>query len=250
MNGACNDLDIICIENDLCVCKIFWDTLKTDDCAVDIVTEATDGISKFRSRQYDLLIIGESVSNKSGIEIAHNLQTEFPELPILIIIKTGGVEAACKVLELENTNFIFKEDLQTRRKLIPSLVSNLFKKSGFRKPNSQQKAAKPIFNITERIEAEEALKKSAERLNQGERLGKTVSWEMNQRLDAFVYLSENANNIFKIPPGEFTTDGLGGRLHIHPDEIHQVNKVTSDRAQNPSSFDIKYRFIHPDGKIA
>src|SRR5204862_3164214 len=103
-------------------------------------------------------------------------------------------------------------------------------------------------DVTERVRAEEALRKIERLLVDAETLGQTVSWEQDLISGAIVNTEANRRLFF----GDDASNGV--RLEdyvdvIHPDDRAWVIERRGQLLAGTGSGDIEYRVVRPDGSL-
>ena len=103
-----------------------------------------------------------------------------------------------------------------------------------------------IEDVTERVQSEEALRKTQRLLLDAERLGNTGSWEMDL-VTGQIYNSDASRRLFF---GDDTTRGAQLEDYvkaIHPEDSERVMRSRVAMLDGTGSGDIEYRVIWPDG---
>ena len=103
-------------------------------------------------------------------------------------------------------------------------------------------------DVTDRVLAEEALRKNRQLLLEAETLGHTGSWELDVETGAVVNTAENLRLFF----GDDRTKGASlddFANAVHPDDREWVMKRREQLMANDRSPDIEYRVIWPDGSV-
>ncbi|MBD2079054.1 ATP-binding protein [Leptolyngbya sp. FACHB-17] len=99
-------------------------------------------------------------------------------------------------------------------------------------------------DITERKQAEKALKESTEQLSLALAAAKLGDWSWNVATD-IVTFTEQAAEIFGIPPGPYMTWTQMQKL-LHPDDRERAGSQVEEAIAEHSDYDVEYRVIHPD----
>jgi PAS domain S-box-containing protein len=113
-------------------------------------------------------------------------------------------------------------------------------------------AAVAIFDdVTERIQTQNELKESENRLNQAQRIAHLGNWEYYAKEDKAIW-SEELFNIFGLKPQQFGPNLNEYISKIHPDDREEIDKKSKQllfegTLNSKASFD--YRIIRQDGSI-
>lgn len=70
--------------------------------------EGQQGLLMCRSKKPDLVVIDLQIQGLSGIEILRTITQEFPELPIVVISETNGLEAVIQALRIGAWDYLSK----------------------------------------------------------------------------------------------------------------------------------------------
>ncbi len=104
------------------------------------------------------------------------------------------------------------------------------------------------IDTTERIHAEENLRRSQAHLAEAQRIGHVGSWIWNVATgDCF--WSEEHFRIFGLDPETFKPTKENTQRLIHPEDLPFVEQTLERAVRDRSNFEMDYRIIRPDGAI-
>lgn len=111
---------------------------------------------------------------------------------------------------------------------------------------SRQNAISFILDLTQRKQAEEAVRENAERLNLALAVSCLGDWSWDAATD-IVTFSDRAGEIFGIPSGPYMTWTRMGKL-LDPEDRERVCLAVEKAIAERIDYDIEYRVIAPNGK--
>ena len=106
-----------------------------------------------------------------------------------------------------------------------------------------------VIDITERKQAEEALRRSEAYLAEAQRLSHVGSWAYKQGSDKPSYWSDELFRIWGFDPGEGPPGAEILRQRIHPEDRDRTFKTRHDALQAKTDFECEFRIVLPDGAI-
>ncbi|MDO8991072.1 MAG: PAS domain S-box protein [Sideroxyarcus sp.] len=104
------------------------------------------------------------------------------------------------------------------------------------------------FDITERKQAEEKLRRSEHGLAEAQRIAHLGNWGLDLVKNTLIW-SDEIYRIFEIDPDKFGASYEAFLNAIHPEDRDMVNRAYSDSVKNKEPYDIVHRLQMPDGRI-
>ena len=101
---------------------------------------------------------------------------------------------------------------------------------------------------SERIRAEEELRKSETRFNEAQRLTQIGSWELDLVTNT-LYWSDEIYKMFDLEPKQFGATYEVFLKNIHPDDRDYVNKAYTESVKNKTPYNIIHRLLLKDGTL-
>ncbi len=105
-----------------------------------------------------------------------------------------------------------------------------------------------IRDVSERKQAEVALRKSEALLKASQRMAQIGSWELDLT-NNFLYWSEENYRIFEYDPALHHASYEIFLDKVHPDDRSMVDKVYTDSVKNKTSYTVVHRLLFADGRI-
>ncbi len=110
---------ILIIEDDPDIARLVQMHLRDIDCEADIATDGNEGISRFKARDYDLVILDLMLPGRDGISVCRDLRSRESYIPILML--TAKSSELDRVLGLE----MGADDYLTKPFSIPELMARV-----------------------------------------------------------------------------------------------------------------------------
>jgi DNA-binding NtrC family response regulator len=98
---------ILVIDDDLVACEVLQETLTRAEYDVDICVSAMEALKKDLSL-YNLLISDIRMPEVDGLNLLHQVQKQWPELPVIIVTAYGSLETTMEALRLGASDYISK----------------------------------------------------------------------------------------------------------------------------------------------
>jgi len=106
-----------------------------------------------------------------------------------------------------------------------------------------------MMDVTERKQAEEALRRSEGYLAQAQRLSHTGSWSYSPATQKALYWSDEMFRICGFDPQKGPPTSEAFLERVHPEDRENVDKTMRDAAREKTEYRVEHRIIHPNGTI-
>ncbi|MDQ3301879.1 MAG: PAS domain S-box protein [Actinomycetota bacterium] len=103
-------------------------------------------------------------------------------------------------------------------------------------------------DVTERIESEEAVRKSEARLAEAQRLAHLGGWEWDIETDEISW-SDEVYRIYGLEPQAAVPSFERFMEVVHPDDRDRVRKTIDDALEGSEPYDVEHRVVRPDGEV-
>ncbi len=104
------------------------------------------------------------------------------------------------------------------------------------------------MDISERTAAETAVRDSADRLNEAQRIAEVGSWDLDLVSNKLIW-SDEIFRIFEIDPNRFGASYEAFLNAIHPDDREKVNQAYTRSLTARAPYEIAHRLLMADGRI-
>jgi PAS domain S-box-containing protein len=105
-----------------------------------------------------------------------------------------------------------------------------------------------IRDISERKQAEDALRRSETLLKKSQQMAHIGSWELDLK-ENILYWSDENYRVFGVDQSRFGASYEAFLNTVHPDDRDWVNRTYTDSVQNRKPYSIIHRLLFPDGRI-
>src|SRR6201982_4106241 len=106
-----------------------------------------------------------------------------------------------------------------------------------------------VRDITERKQAEEALRRSEGYLAEAQRLSQTGSWTYNPAMQKALYWSDEMFRICGFDPQKAPPTSEAFLERVHPEDRQNVDRTMRNAAREQTEYRVEHRIIHPNGTI-
>ncbi|MBE9528449.1 MAG: PAS domain S-box protein [Proteobacteria bacterium] len=103
-----------------------------------------------------------------------------------------------------------------------------------------------FFDITERVEASEALLETERRMKMAQSVGKVGTWDWNIVTGELIW-SDEIYNLFDLVPGEVTPTFKLFNDYVHPDDRELMQSSVAEAVELHRSYRVDMRIINRDG---
>jgi len=105
-----------------------------------------------------------------------------------------------------------------------------------------------VHDITERLRAETALRKSEARLREAQRIGRTGSWDLDIVSRRMTW-SDELHRIYEREPGSFACTWESLLSLVHPDDLPLMQNAWRTSPNAEGSRELRHRILTPDGRV-
>ncbi|MEJ7843381.1 MAG: PAS domain S-box protein [Rubrobacter sp.] len=105
-----------------------------------------------------------------------------------------------------------------------------------------------LFDMTERKEAEEAVRRSEARLAEAQRVAHLGSWEWDVRTGKISW-SDEVYRIYGLVPQEFAPSVERFMEVVHPDDREPLERVVNGALHEQKPYELEHRIVRPDGEV-
>ena len=103
-------------------------------------------------------------------------------------------------------------------------------------------------DITERKQAEEALRQSEAGLARAQRIAHLGSWELDLKTDALTW-SDETYRIFGLTRGQFEGTSASFFQRVHPEDRELLVRMKEETLKNGKPYGVDHRIVLPNGEI-
>lgn len=99
---------ILLIEDDQQVCSFVKKGLEENNFKVEISSNGEEGVSKFFSDKFDLILLDIMLPGISGLQVCHQIRSKNPIIPIILLTALGTAENVALGLNTGADDYIVK----------------------------------------------------------------------------------------------------------------------------------------------
>ena len=99
---------ILVIDDEADIRESLQVLLETDRYQVDLASNAAEGLARFESSAYDLVLLDLMMPDRSGMDLLGDLRARDRDTPVAMITAYGSLEVAVKALRSGATNYFSK----------------------------------------------------------------------------------------------------------------------------------------------
>ena len=129
---------ILVIDDEIDIRESLETLLTLEGYAVDLAENATEGLKRFESGVYDLILLDLMMPDRSGMEVLRDIRERDTETPIFMITAYGSVEVAVKALK-EKANDYFSKPWDNEKLLLE--IDRMIARTRLERENTQLKRA-------------------------------------------------------------------------------------------------------------
>jgi two-component system, cell cycle sensor histidine kinase and response regulator CckA len=201
------------------------------ECTIALVQDEVDFRSALEREPFDLILADHGLPTFNGDSALAIKRTLCPDIPLIFVTGALGEDRAIETLKQGATDFVLKDNLS---RLAPVVKRAL----------DEAKARR------ERLEAEEARRRSEERFETVARLTNDVLWELDLRTNQLLW-SEGIHKLLGVKPEEVKPDVSWWYERIHPQDRARVEAGLDEVVRAGGQFwSTEYRHVRSDGSHA
>jgi len=193
-------------------------------CEIDRVQTRVDFVAALEREYFDLILSDYSLPSFDGLAALKIRQEINPELPFILVSGTLGEEAAIKSLTSCATDYVLKDRWE---RLVPAV----------------RRAVREAEERAKRKRAEEALRRSEERLRLAVESAGLGTWDFNPNTGDLRW-DERCKALFGLPPEAEADYGIFLK-GLHPKDREWVDQIVQSTLEPASGgeYDIEYRTV-------
>lgn len=131
---------VLIIDDDLDMCSLLSRFLMRNNYDVEVAYSGSDGISKFKAANFDIVICDFRLGDKNGKEVLVEIKSHNQQVIFVIITGYSDIKIAVEVIQLGAYDYITKP-------LIPDEVLSVLKNAIDRPVKNEIAAARPLIRI-------------------------------------------------------------------------------------------------------
>lgn len=101
-------MKILIIDDEKAICSTLKEILEYEKYNVDLASDGAEGIKKFQSTEYDLVLCDIKMPKMDGLEVLAKIQELKPEVPVVMISGHGTIETAVEAIRTGAYDYISK----------------------------------------------------------------------------------------------------------------------------------------------
>jgi DNA-binding NtrC family response regulator len=226
-------LRILSLEDDPNDAELIQELLHADGipCVLSRVDSQAAFHASLEQGGIDLILADYTLPAFDGLSALRLAVTLRPEVPFIFVTGTLGDEVATEALKVGATDYVLK----TRLSRLASAV---------------HRALREAREVTERKQAERALRRSERYLAEAQRLSHTGSWVWNSATGQAIHWSAENFRLLGFDPVMGLPSNQDFLDRIHADDRDRiVAALNQAMLRDRSGFDLEYRVVLPDGTV-
>jgi len=263
MTTADKKLNVLIIDDEPIVLESVSVYLNDSGFHVLMAENGRIGLTVFREKKPDIVLVDLRMPEIDGLEVLAAVTAEAPEIPIVVISGTGDMQDVLEALHRGAWDFVTKpiQDMAVlehavrkalerarlrveNRRYRAHLEEEILKRTADLKERTQalENSKRQLEReMTERLAAEQSLRRSNERLDLALSAARHALWDYNI-VTGRIYLSPRFFAMFGFAPDEMSQDVETWYDLIHPDEQEPLKSRMADIASGSvATFEIEYR---------
>jgi PAS domain S-box-containing protein len=198
------------------------------DVQAEIVRTKADLKTALAKSDWDIILSEYSMPNFTGLDVLSILKENGLDIPIIIISRGIGEDAAVEAMVVGVHDYLMKDNLARLALAINRELEN-------------------AANRQLQKQAEEALRLSETRLAEAQRMAHIGSWDYDIQ-NNINFWSDELYRIFDLPKGSLENNPELILGYVHPDDRAAVQSVLDAVYEQGAQYDFENRIIRPDGE--
>jgi len=100
--------NILVIDDEKSIRNTLKEVLEYENHTIDLASDGEEGLEKFKSNQYEIVLLDIKMPGMDGTEVLDNIVAESPDIPVIMISGHGNIDTAVESIKKGAYDFIEK----------------------------------------------------------------------------------------------------------------------------------------------